>query len=233
MRFDCDGVRDHRVQGWYDDSSLSVLYRAFRLSSACPSWLAITIGFVYELLIGVWWDVMPISSADWGTGMGFTGASWIILAGIEEFGWMGGLWPAAYCNTRVRKASAAVTHWWYRRWPLLAPAAPPSLPQSQRTEAAAASDPSKAHPAGTQLQASSSVAVSSAPLASAASASASASFCSEWVHLTLSTLLTGLVWSMWHWPFILLRTILPPGVGYVPGTVDTPLGQSAAGGKGG
>jgi hypothetical protein len=252
------------AQGWYNEPTLAHLRKQLHLSSSHSAGGVITLGFVYEALIGCWWDIIPISSADWGNGLGFSGASWIILAFIEEFGWMGGLFPLLYYNAHMRHASAAITHRWYsskrHRQRLLrgdgssasphhsnasAHHSPSSSSHSTRIDVVA-TPPADHHDKSTAV-------LTKGVRASSSSASAetdgalsdphathvhdvhvagtslhphrhSESAC-EWIHVTLVCLVLGFIWSAWHWPFILLKEWLPHGVGYVPGTSDTPLGQ--------
>jgi hypothetical protein len=208
------------AQGWYDSSALTHIRSSLLLSPRTSSFWSICVGFLYEVCAGVWWDVIPISSSDWGNGLGFSGASWIILAFLEELGWSGGLFPLLYYNQRVRRISAAINRWWYARQSMASSADHEGEAVSTRNadeEEKSIDREDNIAPDGARashLAASSSSATPPLPSASG-----------EWVHLTCVCFLLGTVWSMWHWPFILLKQWMPIGVGYVPGTADTPLGQ--------
>jgi len=207
------------TQGWYDPEHLDLIYESFHLSRRVPAAVAILIGFIYELCVGVWWDIVPLSSADWGKGMGFAGASWIILACMEEIGWMGTLWPTTYFNHRIVRISKKIAEWIGSK----------KMEDTNRMQDEAVHDTRIAHAMETATSTSSSSSSSSAAPVTGSPSSPShphphpRPHPSEWIHLTLSTFIVGLIWSAWHWPFILLKDYLPKGVGYVPGTVDTPL----------
>jgi len=246
------------AQGWYNDAALAQLRSQLHLSENHSPAGTIILGFVYEAIVGCWWDIIPVSSADWGNGLGFSGASWIILAFIEEFGWMGGLFPLLYYSARVRHASAAITRWWYKDNAAshngasgspstmlspsmridVAPTPPSAVARGLRPSAPSAASSNSHHdlsapPSNQATPAFGPVSAVHSPVMSRAAAGAAAaiatsdspvqSTATEWIHVTLVCLILGLIWSAWHWPFILLRDWLPHGVGYVPGTADTPL----------
>ena len=264
------------AQGWSNPLAVATIRKALHLTSDVSDATAIGLGFLYESLVGVWWDIIPISSADWGNGLGFSGASWILLAICEESGWLGALFPLLYYNPYVRDWAAKCTQWWYHNAPennstpssvssvstasqsvtarncesargSTSLASAPSLPErpqdvreSQSLNApAGVSQPPTAtvNSVGAAVKSPHTrVDVAATPPSQGHTIVPSASSVSsvqrpprgvarEWILTTLVCLILGTIWSAWHWPFILLKGFLPAGVGYVPGTVDTPLGQ--------
>ena len=66
-----------RVQSLFSTSSIS----------SC-----IATSFIYSYCIGWIWDLFPVRSSDWGIGLGFSGSSWVLLGLLEELAWCGVVW---------------------------------------------------------------------------------------------------------------------------------------------